>query len=314
MEVPRALKRRSLQVGLLAVFLLLTGSFVLIWGRQKWTRGPSEVSSERESKEFSTQLSEQAGKKAGKPGQTITRERVQTPQQHPPLHRDQKDLRARMRRKLYERQKAFPEMKQVYLERLKGLRSQSGARLKNLEQPEEKPGTAAQAETGQLGKEKSEAAEGLKGADSHTVIDKVMTALNNPDPEVRQEALEALEDVGDEAINGPLLKALADENPDVRESAMDLMNDIESPIILPSLEQVLVAGDEDMRAVALSILEDIPDPRAVDLIIEKGLLNYNNKISQEAYDSLEWITDQEFKSYDEARKWWDANRDTFNFD
>ena len=68
-----------------------------------------------------------------------------------------------------------------------------------------------------------------------------------------------------------------------------------------------------MREAALSILEDIPDPRAVDMLIEKGLLNYNHSISQEAFDSLEFITDQEFESYEEARKWWDAHRDTFTF-
>ena len=63
MVVPRALKGRSLQVGLLAVFLLLICSFLLFWGRQKGTEAPSEVSSEREHQEFSTQLSEQAERK-----------------------------------------------------------------------------------------------------------------------------------------------------------------------------------------------------------------------------------------------------------
>ena len=95
---------------------------------------------------------------------------------------------------------------------------------------------------------------------------------------------------------------------------MEVMDDIQSPIILSSLEQALVAGDEDMRTAALSILEDIPDPGAVELIIEKGLLNYNSSVSQKAFDSLEFITDQEFKSYQEARDWWDANKDTFQFD
>ena len=72
--------------------------------------------------------------------------------------------------------------------------------------------------------------------------------------------------------------------------------------------------DPEVREEALSILEDIPDPGAVELIIEKGLLNYNSSVSQKAFDSLEFITDQELDSYEEARKWWEANRDIFKFD
>jgi len=314
MVVPSALKRRSLQVGLLSVLLLLTCSLVLYWGRQKWTEAPSGAPAESEIRGFSTHLSEQA-KKEGEAGQTLTTEGVKTQHQHLE-QQNEADVRTRLRKKFYERRKAFLERKSERIERLKIQRSESGARLTSLERTEEKAGIAEGAGMDQLAKEKPAAGEDLEGADTRTLIDKVMTALDNPDPEVREEALEALEveGVGDEAINGPLLKALADENADVRQSALDLMDDIQSPIILPSLEQALVAGDEDMREAALSTLEDIPDPRAVDLIIEKGLLNYNNKISQEALDSLEFITDQEFNSYDEARKWWDANRETFNFD
>jgi hypothetical protein len=312
MVVPRVLKKRSLQVGLLSVFLLLTCSLVLYWGRQKWTEAPSGASSESEITEFSTQLSEQA-KKEGETGQTITTEGVKTQHQHPE-HQYKEDVRTRLRGKFYERRKAFLERKSERIERLKIQSSESGARLTSLERTEEKAGIADQAGMDQLGKEKPAAVEDLEGTDTRTLIDKVMTALDDPDPEVREEALDALTNVDNEAINGPLLEALADENADVRENALEVMDDIQSPTILPSLEQALVAGDEDMREAALSILEDIPDPRAIDLIIEKGLLNYNNSISQKAFDSLEFITDQEFKSYEEARNWWDANKDTFEFD
>lgn len=312
MVVPRALKRRSFQVGLWSAFLLVTCSLVLYWGRQKWTEAPPGAPSERETTEFSTQLSEKV-KKEGEAGQNITTEGVKTEQQHPE-YQYKEDLRTRMRRKFYDRRKTFREWKRARIERNKSLRSQNGARLISLERTEEKAGMADRAEMDQLGKEKPATVKDLEGADTRALIDKVMTALDDPDPEVREEALDALANVDNEAINEPLLKALADENADVRENALEVVDDIQSPIILPSLEQALVAGDEDMRVAALSLLEDIPDPGAVDLIIEKGLLNYNNSISQEAFDSLEFITGQEFKSYEEARNWWDANKDTFEFD
>ena len=37
-------------------------------------------------------------------------------------------------------------------------------------------------------------------------------------------------------------------------------------------------------------------------------------IREDALDSLEFITDQEFKGYEDARAWWDKNRTTFKFD
>jgi hypothetical protein len=305
MIMPRALKRRSLQLGLLSVFLLVTCSLVLYWGRQKWTEAPPGTPSESETTEFSTHLSEKA-KKGGEANQNMKSEGVKTEQQHPE-YQYKEDLRTRLRRKFYERRKAFRERKRERLEGLKIQRSESGGRLTSLERTEEKAGIADGAGKDQLGKEKP-------AVDTRTLIDKVMTALDDPDPEVREEALDALEDVDDEAINQALLKALADENADVREKAMEVMGEIQSPTILPSLEQTLVSGDESMGEEALSILEDIPDPRAVDLIIEKGLLNYDSSISQAAFDSLEFITDQEFDSYEQARAWWDANRDTFEFD
>lgn len=305
MVVPQAFKRRSLQLGFLFVFLLLTCSLVLYSGREKRTEAPPGAPAESETTEFSTHLSVQA-KKRGEAAQTIATEGVKTQHQHLE-QQNEADVRARLRKKFYERRKAFLEGKNERIARQKIQRLQRGARLEGLKGTEEKGEISDGAGTDQVQKEKPE-------ADVHTLIDKVIMALNNPDPEVRAEALEALEDVDDEAINGPLSKALTDENPDVRESAMEVMDDIQSPIILSSLEQALVAGDEDMRTAALSILEDIPDPGAVELIIEKGLLNYNSSVSQKAFDSLEFITDQEFKSYQEARDWWDANKDTFQFD
>ena len=261
MVVPRVLKKRSFQLGLLSVFLLLTCSILLYWGRKRSTEAPSAFRSESETTEFSAQLSEQP-KKDGEAGQTITTEGVKTQDQHQE-HQYKEDVRTRLRKKFYERRKAFLESKGERIERLKIQRSERGAELTSLEGTEDKPGIADGARMDQLGEEKP-------ATDVHTLIDKVVMALDDPDPEVREEALDGLENVDDEAINGPLLKALADDNADVRENALEVMDDIRSPIILPSLEQALVAGDEDMQEAALSILEDIPDPGAVDLIIEKG--------------------------------------------
>jgi len=161
--------------------------------------------------------------------------------------------------------------------------------------------------------ERTAAVKELANLDHATILKVVMNALDSPSPDVREAALEALTEVDDEAVNTPLIKALEDDAPDVREKAMDVMGHIESPNILPTLERALADRDEDVREEALSVLEDIPDHRAVDILIEKGLQHENESIREETLDSLEFITDQRFESYEQAREWWDRNRDEFVF-
>ena len=146
------------------------------------------------------------------------------------------------------------------------------------------------------------------------VIPVVMKALDDEDPDIREYALDAVMDIDDERLNDVFDKALDDENVDVRDNAVDLMLFIESPNILPSLAKAMNDPDEDIRDKALITIEDIPDPRAIDILIQQGLLNDNETIQEDTMDSLEFIFDREFKDYQEARSWWDANRNTWVFD
>jgi hypothetical protein len=152
------------------------------------------------------------------------------------------------------------------------------------------------------------------GPDAQAVIAEVVAALDDPDPRVRERALERLEDMDDPAVNAALSKAIRDSDEDVREVAMDVMSFIGSPNIVDSLAEALSYGDANNRQAALEIAEDIFDPKTVEILIEKGLLNDNEEIQKDTFDALEALTEQEFTSYAEARKWWDQNRESFQFD
>ncbi len=146
------------------------------------------------------------------------------------------------------------------------------------------------------------------------VVPVVVKALDDEDPEIREYALDALMDVDDPSVNQALMKALDDENLDVRDNAVDTMLYIESPSILKSLGKAMTDADIDIREKAIITIEDIEHPHSVDILIEKGLLNDDEDIREDALDSIEFITDKEFKDYREARDWWDRNRDTFEFE
>lgn len=161
--------------------------------------------------------------------------------------------------------------------------------------------------------ERSKATDELAKKDYSTIVSVVTESLDSPDPEAREDILDALMDVDDYQVNTPLLKALEDDNPDVAEKAMEVMDNIHSSNILPGLERALSDGDEDIRGQALSILEDITDHRAIDILIEKGLFNDYSSTREDVLDSLNFITDQDFETSEEAVQWWKLNRDTFIF-
>jgi HEAT repeat protein len=154
----------------------------------------------------------------------------------------------------------------------------------------------------------------IEDVDPGSVVERVLIALDDPDPDVRVEALADLEEIDDPAINEALLIALFDDNPEVREAAMEVMEYLESANTLVSLEQAVAHGDINMMESALSVLEEIPDPEAVDLIVAYGLSSEDERIREDAFDALEYITDQEFDDVLDARDWWDRNRDRFPFD
>ena len=146
------------------------------------------------------------------------------------------------------------------------------------------------------------------------VVPTVMKALDDESPDIREYALDALMDINDESINEALIKALDDENADVRDNAIDTMLYIEEPCVIPALTKAMESEDPDVREKAIITIEDIPDPRVVDSLINIGLLSDDDELREDALDSIEFITDQEFENYDDARTWWEEHKDTFEFE
>ncbi|GEM_PF-1147744 len=146
------------------------------------------------------------------------------------------------------------------------------------------------------------------------VVPTVSKALDDQDPDLREYALDALMDVDDPKINEALTKALDDENVDVRDNALNIMLYIGSPNVVDSLGKAITDTDADIREKAIIAIEDIQDPRVIDVLLEKGLLSEDDTVREDAMDSLQFITDQEFENYEQAHAWWQRNRATFSFD
>ncbi len=158
------------------------------------------------------------------------------------------------------------------------------------------------------------ALDAIMNINSEEVVPIVVKALDDPEPDLRLVSLDALMDVKSASINDALQKAMKDESEEVREGVMDLLFISENPAALPTIKTAMSDTSESVREGALQCIEDIPDKGAVDILVYDGLLSDYEDVREASKEALEFLTDEEFETYDEAKAWWNKNRDSFEFD
>ena len=158
------------------------------------------------------------------------------------------------------------------------------------------------------------ALDAIMNINSEEVVPIVVKALDDPEPDLRLISLDALMDVKSENVNDALQKAMRDENEEVREGVMDLLFISENPAALPTIKTAFSDSSPAIREGALMCIEDIRDKGAVDILVYDGLLSNYEDVREASKEALEFITDEEFENYDEAKAWWNKNRDSFEFD
>ena len=82
--------------------------------------------------------------------------------------------------------------------------------------------------------------------------------------------------------------------------------------LFPGLDRCLAHPDEDLRSGVFDLISNTESKAAIDLLI-KHLRNPYSDIRESCQESLEFITDQEFTSYQQWKAWWKTQRATFTF-
>ncbi len=136
-------------------------------------------------------------------------------------------------------------------------------------------------------------------------------AIKDTEPQIRHDAVEALTAVTDPAVQNILIEAITDSSEEVRAAAIELADQKEPAIRLPVLKAGITSQYEDVRDAAVSSLIDVSSPAAVDILIE-GMKNPNPEAREPFKDALSFLISQEFNTYDQAYKWWNANRNKFD--
>jgi hypothetical protein len=146
----------------------------------------------------------------------------------------------------------------------------------------------------------------MKDLDDPNIVYVAAKALKDSEPQIRQSAVEACTAVTDPAVENILIEAIADSSEDVRTAAIQLADQKEPAIRLDVLYAGITSRYEDVKEAALSSLIDVSSPAAMDILIT-GLKDANPDFRDDVKSAINFLVFQEFDTYDQAQKWWNAN-------
>ena len=151
----------------------------------------------------------------------------------------------------------------------------------------------------------------LEGYDTPEILPAIEKALDAEYEKTRMAALEDLPDIDNPMVGDLLNRALNDTSEDIRSTALDKIGERPDSEQLPILQKGLASPYEDVKTQAVQQLEDRSDHQAVEILIE-GLKDANPDLHGKINASLSSMVDKEFESYQEAKDWWNQNKNKYD--
>lgn|GEM_PF-1205546 len=151
----------------------------------------------------------------------------------------------------------------------------------------------------------------MKDLNDPNVVFVAAKALKDSEPQIRKSAIEACTYVTDPAVGSVLVSALADESEDVRTAAIQVADQKEPVVRLEVLNAGIASQYEDVKESVVSSLIDVSSPAAMNILIT-GLKDANPDFRDDVKSAITFLVSQDFDTYDQAQKWWNANRDKFD--
>jgi HEAT repeat protein len=154
----------------------------------------------------------------------------------------------------------------------------------------------------------------LEDYETPEILPAIAQALKMADEQIRIMALASLSGVNDPQVIELLAQALSDTSKDVRAAALEAAQEhISDPIKLSIIEKGIISQYDDVKYEVVSMLHDRSDHIAVELLIE-GLKDKDPKFRAEINETLDFLIEKEFKTYEEAQAWWTQNKGKYDMD
>lgn len=157
----------------------------------------------------------------------------------------------------------------------------------------------------------SAAMELLQDYNTPDILPVIRKALSAADEQIRMQAVETLSNVDDSQVGDLLGEALNDPSEDVRTAALEMAEGQSEGIELKVMEKGMGSAYKDVKYEVVQKLQNRSDHKAVEILIE-GLKDTDSSFRDEVNASLSFMIDKEFKGYEEARTWWNENKNRYD--
>jgi hypothetical protein len=153
----------------------------------------------------------------------------------------------------------------------------------------------------------------LQGYNSPEVLPAISEAMTHKNEDVRQTAVNLLLDINDPQTGNLLVSALSDKSEDIRNSSLDITKYKDKQTQYMVLEKAISSPYDDVKDNSVFMLEYLGGHGAVNILIE-AMRNKDAEFHEKVGDALNMLLNQEFKSYNEAKTWWDKNQSKYDED
>ena len=157
------------------------------------------------------------------------------------------------------------------------------------------------------------AAQLLDNFNDNAIIPAISKALGDKNEEVRLLAIQALGDAGSPETAKLLAKGVSDDSEDVRNAVFSAVARMDNSTKEAVLGEAVRSKYQDVKEKVVELAVEIPSHNTVELLL--GVLNDGDTgLKKEIFTVMTVFFSEEFKTCDEARRWWVKNKDRFDDD
>lgn len=146
---------------------------------------------------------------------------------------------------------------------------------------------------------------------SPEILPVVGKGLEDAAPEVRAAAIQALAEQHGATALEMVGKVLNDHDAEVREAALNRLFEEDPASYAPLLSAAVTSDYPDLREKTLQLLFENRSHAGLEVLIE-GLRSTDPQIREEVSDAISQLVDEQFDSYEQARAFWDRNKNKFD--
>jgi HEAT repeat protein len=155
------------------------------------------------------------------------------------------------------------------------------------------------------------AVELLENYKTPEILQAVEQAMGVVDDQVRIDALMSLSGIDSAEACELLIQGLGDNSKDVRATALKVASEQSDRIELGVLEKGIVSLYDDVKYGSAWLLQDRSDHSGLEILFE-GLKDTNPEFREEVNETLNFLINREFETYDEAITWWNENKSNYD--